>query len=681
MSDLFSAFGSDLGSALGGLGSGASDLLGTAGNVLSGLFGGAGGQTAQSTPAAAPQTAAQTADTTAADNSVIPPTVAAEAAVQGPQQPQQPQPQPQAPQDQQFAPQTAVNQLRRALSASQRGNPWQTGGPTPSPEVQNWENEGGGGRTPRPLPTQPSPGALGQLGTEGLVPHDPSVASDVGEDAVNTALGPQTASDAGVKGVAKGLGDLGGVKPGEGIEGLPTPSPSPLGLLRLLGPYGAGAAAGLGEMLPTPLNANEPDPAKAAITKGFTEYPDSANYPQYQPPPPAPDPGQRPDLAQRVPLDQTPQPPQRGDTTVKDPDTGRTIHVRKRPDGSFVPDHSVPTKKRGTPTPDTHRRGDDGISPMIRDAAGVSTGNPAMLMDLARLALPLMAMAFAGGGGGRGGFRGGRRGFGLVGPQLGRFGGHFGGRIGGQWPYHHPQFGWGMHRGWPGPGWLPMHPRHMQETFGGSPGMEWLGQLLGGGGGQNGEPQGGGRPQGVGSPSGGGGNGGADGTTPASQGPWSLSPFLSAVVGAESSGYNDGAPGQPRGGDNGQSTGYYNIKQPTWRRYGGTTDFPWRASPEEQTRVAMRIPVREFGPPTRAKLHAQFGQFPENMTLGQLADHYGGSNWTSDRTAALRGKTTTGGSTSPNPDGFASIPVPSDMFNPRPGAPAPQAAQGPQIGL
>jgi hypothetical protein len=310
----------------------------------------------------------------------------------------------------------------------------------------------------------------------------------------------------------------------------------------------------------------------------------------------------------------------------------------------------LPTKKGPLPTKtDEIPTGQDQPGSIQRDIHGVSHGVPPALGQLAQMAMPLLMMAMGGMGGGRG--RHGGRGFGGM--------GHPGGR--GMWPYHHPSFGWGMHGFHPGGGWRPMHPVHFRDMGGGGP-MSYAG----GGQGGTGNPQLDALLQGLGGQQGGGNQGqsgfgrpqggGLNWSQPQTQGPWSANPFLNTIVGAESSGRNSGAPGQGPGGDGGIARGYYNIQTPTWGEFAkgvpGAAQYTTadQAPPEIQTQVAMTIPAARFGDRTRAILHRQFGNFDERMTLGQLADQFGGKDWAANKPTPP-GAIATGGSKAPNPDG------------------------------
>ena len=332
--------------------------------------------------------------------------------------------------------------------------------------------------------------------------------------------------------------------------------------------------------------------------------------------------------------DQTPLPPSRPGaqpTQTADAGGGHDITVRKTgvndiggepkdptanlptvvPPGSAA--HPLPTHKPGaSPAP-----AGPATSSILKDISGVSTGSPTALADLAQAAkviaplLPMIAGMF--GGGGR------RRGFGRF--TGGRFMHGFGHLHGGQhpagrgaWPYHHPQFGWHMHGRPPGQGWLPLHPNDAQA-------------LVGGQGGQPGQDPNAPDPN---RPPKEGGSGGGSYTDPVG-GPWSGNSVYNTLVGAESGGRNDGAPGQPAGGDGGIARGYFNIQTPTWgdfaqkvpgaSRYQSADQAPY----EIQRAVANTIPVARFGDRTRRILHSKFGDFNERMTVGELAEQKGGN--------------------------------------------------------
>lgn len=222
--------------------------------------------------------------------------------------------------------------------------------------------------------------------------------------------------------------------------------------------------------------------------------------------------------------------------------------------------------------------------------------------------------------------------------------------------------------------------------MGGIP-LMMLASMFGGGGGMGGGPMGmGGGPQGWR----GGGNwrtsgGSGGGFGQPSQGPWSSNPFLSAIVSAESGG-NNGAVG-----DGGLAKGVFQFHDATWQHYAanvpGASQYASAAQAplEVQQQVAMSAPIREWGPETKRKLHAQFGQFDENMTIGQLSQQFGGPG--STNAAAKPGTVATGDSRAPNPSGNSSsssaaapAPVVQRDFSGNPlytGTPAPVAAAAP----
>lgn len=479
ITDLFSGASNSIGDALSSGAQGLGDFLGGAANTI-GSLAGSEGQAVASGMNAPATGAASAADTSSASNAAVPPDVASQYAVQGAptnQQNQNPQGPQQGGQGQgQYAPQSAVDQLRKALAGlsqrRQQANPWQTGGgQAPSLPIQNWENEGG---APAPQPRQPHPqfddNAVSNQDTEGgNVPADPGTASDVGQDAVNRALGPQTARDAGTNAVGNALGPgrnitvrprSGAVSPPAPDEQFPQAAPSPASVLGPLLQYGVGGP--VGAALPLIMSTS---PAQTGEFSGMGVG------------------GRGGEPGYGDPLQQYTAPSGQGGIgsdagatgdeggTVRDPQTGRPITVNKRGQ-PVLPTKTppLPTKKPGpSPAPQETQYAPPGRSQMINDVGGMQ-GVPPQLGDIARIALPLMMMAFSGMGGrrgfgGRGFGMGGRRGFG---PMFGRgFAGGFHHGRGGPWPYHHPQFGWGMHNRHPGQGWLPLSPRHAREMFGG----------------------------------------------------------------------------------------------------------------------------------------------------------------------------------------------------------------------
>jgi hypothetical protein len=247
--------------------------------------------------------------------------------------------------------------------------------------------------------------------------------------------------------------------------------------------------------------------------------------------------------------------------------------------------------------------------------------------------------------------------------------------------------GWQGFNHHPGGGWMPLHPKYMASMGGqvgggaaqaygdGSGGdMSQLAPILqalginvpGGGQGGQGGFQGGGRFGGQGGSSGGGGGSGGYGggndnySPPRGQGPWSGNPFLTTLVGAESGGDNN-AWGD-RG--NGNARGIYQIQDATWREFApgvqgaGNYATANQAPPDVQQAVASSIPVARFGPRTKRILHAQFGNFNDRMTVGQLSQQFGGGNRLGQGDTNVRGDhasppgtAPTGSTRGPNPGG------------------------------
>ena len=375
-------------------------------------------------------------------------------------------------------------------------------------------------------------------------------------------------------------------------------------------------------------------PADASIPPGAASQPTAAAAADGAP---AVDAQGNPVTAAGTPAADTPLPPSRpGDQTADAGQAARDITVNARktmeqpgqppqpqpdlptrvPPGSAA--HPLPTHKPGA-SPAPAPQG-PASSQILRDISGVSTGSPTALADLAQAAkviaplLPMLAGLF--GGGGR------RRGFGRF--TGGRFMHGFGHLHGGQhpmargaWPYHHPQFGWHMHGRPPGGGWLPLHPNDAQA-------------LVGGGGQDGQDPNQDPNAPDPNRPPKEGGSGGGSYTDPAA-GPWSGNSVYNTLVGAESGGRNDGAPGQPAGGDGGIARGYFNIQTPTWgdfkQNVPGASQYQSadQAPYEIQRAVANTIPVARFGDRTRRILHSKFGDFNERMTVGELAEQKGGN--------------------------------------------------------
>ena len=311
------------------------------------------------------------------------------------------------------------------------------------------------------------------------------------------------------------------------------------------------------------------------------------------------------------------------DITVQKPAPPQGMPPPQNEPGEVAPGGpALPTKKPTQPEAEQPESPQAAPQPtplpprILQDIAGTSTGAPTGLAELAQVAMMVLPLLMGGGGRrGRGGFRGmgGFRPFGARGGFHPTRGGH-------AWPYHHPQFGWHMHGGHPGPGWLPLNPSDAQALVGGGQGGQQGGQ-----GGQDPNAPDPNRPPKEG------GRGGGSYSDPVA-GPWSGNSVYNTLVGAESGGRNDGAPGQPAGGDGGIARGYFNIQTPTWHDFAqkvpGASQYQTadQAPYEIQRAVANTIPVARFGDRTRRILHSKFGNFDERTTVGQLADQKGGNN-------------------------------------------------------
>ena len=462
-----------------------------------------------------------------------------------------------------YAPPAAVSQLKALLKQLQTGKPAGPTGPVPT----------GGQNAPFALPTV----AAGETGTQSplrqLFSSQPAGASLPPVTPGET--GPQ--SPQGAPPLEGGVPNLPGVAPGE------TGPQSPQGA----------------------------DPGRPAV-----------------------DAQGNPVTAAGTPAADTPLPPARPGADQTADAGGGNITVRKGGQPSVglptrVPPGSaaLPTKKPGaSPAPASAPAG-PATSGILRDISGVSTGSPTALADLAQAAkviaplIPLFAGLFGGGGGRRGGhFHGGRF---MHGPG-GGFSGFRGGMNAmghlhngqhpmarGAWPYHHPVHGWHFHGSHPGPGWLPLNPTDAQGIVGGG------GSSGGGGASGSYDPNNPPKQTDPDAPY-------TGETEPSGDGPWKGNPFLSALVGAESGGHQ--GPGVR--GDGGLATGYYQIQTPTWGDFAprvpgaGGYKKAEDAPANVQQAVASIIPVARFGDRTRNMLHAQFGQFDERMTVGQLSERF-----------------------------------------------------------
>ena len=168
---------------------------------------------------------------------------------------------------------------------------------------------------------------------------------------------------------------------------------------------------------------------------------------------------------------------------------GRDITVQPKAQGMPAPQNepgevapggpALPTKKPTQP-PEVEQPAETEEPPqaampppprLLQDIAGISTGQPTGLAELAKVAMTLLPLiGMLGGGGGRRGHRPGFQGMRGFRP-FGAPGGFHPGRFGhpawrGAWPYHHPLHGWDMHPFHPGGGWLPLNPAFMQGLGG-----------------------------------------------------------------------------------------------------------------------------------------------------------------------------------------------------------------------
>lgn len=655
---------SDAGSQIGtGLSNffGQGGIGGQIGNIL-----GATGVGDGSTPSpAATSDVTQTVDPTGS--------IGAQASIDAGQPPPS-QTQTQNPQGQQGQDNSPVAQLTKALKAAQQrrqqqptqGNPYQTGGGAPpAPQVAQ-------GRAAPQANAISRPDAIGAgLYSPNIAPSDAVNAGLLDPSLIDPATGtinrnpspPQAPSPpppdprAGPAGEAAVRGALAQPEatftPPPQAPTLPAGGPSLGGLASMLPDALAapGAAAGMyfGPGMGTAETGELPPDQQRSYPKGTDpgSYPGSTDYPQAQPGKP------------QLPSDkgQTPTKKQYEDWLKK-------MGVDPKKAKKAADDAPLPTKK----PKEGERPPPVGNGNIMRDISG-GQGVPMMLGQLAQMALPIMLMlgasgAFGGGrrhggfGGRHGGFGGFRGGFD---GHRGGFGGHpgFGGRPGfGERPGFggfRPNRGFGGRDVIPGrrSSWLGYSP---QDPIAGNPELAQLLQSLGVGG-QNQNQQGG-----QGAPQGGDRGisrnpyeaGGGEGATP-SNGPWSINPFLSNIVGSESGGRNISVVDS----DGQMARGIYQFHDATWRamaaKVPGASQYSRAdlAPPEVQQAVALVTPFNQWGDRTRAAAHRQFGNFNENLTMGQLADQFGGTEW------AGRDKTKTGGSTEPNPDGNKTVSPPN----------------------
>jgi hypothetical protein len=414
----------------------------------------------------------------------------------------------------QFAPPSAVDALKKALTGlrqQQRQNPYafpnsnspmlNRAGRIPTDQVPNAPAEPDD-------PNAPSQFASAmEFSNDNPPPPQPNTIDPA--DAVRAGLrsnAPDTSGQFKIPGAAnenapsenfpaylKNLREGGGAAPAPAPEVPPQTPPSPLptggggggGILGTLAGLAPGSLGELAARMGGPLG----------VFLGSTSPAETGEMPQQtlgrSPSGPAPTP--------ELPKSEVLREGEGGPATTTAPVTGKKVETvdpkTKKPvdakTGQPLPTKTgkLPTKKGPQETPTGM---DQRVGPIMRDISGVSHGVPLPLGQLAQMAMPLLMMAMSGGFGGGGRHGGHGRGFGGM--------GHPGGR--GMWPYHHPNFGWGMHGFHPGGGWRPMHPVHFREMGGGGGGSNPLQQMmamqaLAGGGQQGGsgdrqQPQGGG---------------------------------------------------------------------------------------------------------------------------------------------------------------------------------------------
>lgn len=716
----------DFTDALSGAGSGGgsiSDLFSGMGNAFSSMFGG-GGVAQSSDPASL-------ANTSSATESVIDPSAAAQTALtagQGQNAPtqsqgQNPQGQSQNQQGQnQTAPQSAIDQLKKALTAlkqSQRENPYQIGGPTPSSLAagQNTRQLNRAARIPTgqvaPAPAAPPNPAdlpasdaqevamtdLGQGGGypyegasfdqeygPGLAPGGPRYNSEGASNDPEYGPGLKPGGPAypyegesNQPEYGPGQPDVGAPYP-EGPSyqpeygpGRPTPAlPAPGG------PTGQGQIAARGATLPSgpPSPGNWVGPFMIGAGRRFGMGPVASGIVQAL----HPDPLQQatgveaprtlgrspsgPPQEQPGPEDPTIQAggPGHGAATTTAPETGKPVETvdpkTKKPVDPKTGD-PLPTKKpHETPREEAPPSGE---GPLMRDVRG-GQSVPPLLGQLARIALPMLMMGLMGGfgGGGRG------RGFRRIGGRFGHPGG-MGGRN--YWPYHHPSFGWHVHGFHPGGGWRPMDPRHFQGIVGGGFG----GGPLGLGGGLGNAALGGGGPMGNqnGSPAGGpvGGRGGGEtwqpsdsqpaGNPDASGGTASADDVLSMIRQRESGGTNK-APWDNYDYPNSHASGYYQFEPATWRAVAQQSgDAEAQKYPEAYLAPqAVQDRMARFALQKYGP-NAEFTWAESGAKKGRPYPNVDPRSFASNQP----GHTKTGGDLAPNPDGNLA-PPPGVAVNP-----------------
>ena len=495
MSQFLGGGSSDPSAAPSGDGTGGSDL----GTILSSMgqaF--AGGGVGPSSPTATVDAVQQATDPTGS--------IGAQTAITGGQSPPQ-QTQTQNPQgpnqsgqggnQNQFAPPSAVEQLKRALQGltqQQRQNPYGFPANSPQSNADAGQNSPMLNRAARIPPASANPADLPSTNaqeTEFMNDNNAPPQSPAGidpADAVRAGLRSNAPDTSGQFQVPPAANEnappandfstyLNNLRKSGGFASPPPPldlgtqaDQGGLGglaaLARMLGlgPAATGAAIA---MKPTPAETGElPQQTLGRSPSGPAPTPET-------PPALGGGPGNEEEAPTGTPVTKAPLTGKKVETV--DPKTKKPVDPKT---GDPLPT-KPPTKKGPQETPTGY---DQNVGPIMRDMSGVSTGVPQGLGELAQMAMPLLMMALGGmGGRGRhGGFRGG--------------GFHPGGR--GMWPYHHPTFGWGMHGFHPGGGWRPMAPVHFRQMSGGGGGMnpQMISSLLGGqqGGDNPQAPQGGG---------------------------------------------------------------------------------------------------------------------------------------------------------------------------------------------
>ncbi|HEX3522853.1 MAG TPA: hypothetical protein VHT52_12285, partial [Stellaceae bacterium] len=431
---------SGVGSAFSGSGQGGGG--GGIGDAISSMFSGSAAPGQTTDPAQSFQQAVDPTGSVAASEAINPPGAAPSAASSQGQGGQQAQPPPKPAAQDDTGRQGALDEIRKLLTGQARGNPYQTGG--------------GGTVSEGPIqdPLMPSPplGAAGRIDTSGIPPRQPGSSlgltpGEANEPPAETqgalARSPRAAS-AGQNAVSTATQPEGGVPAvqqpeiGPGSAAAAGGVPALASALARGSPLGAAAAV----MQPTPAETGEL-PATAANIP-----PDQRNMPypgqQY-----AADPSlvaANPPAVQQPSRPVTPTPGDRtpiggGEGNKQESPTGResdpavaplskkqyedvlkgqgvsASEAKKRADASTPADRAraagaenLPTKKPSN-EPYYQQGGGPGTSNITRDRAGMQ-GVPAMLGQLAQLAMPLIGMAMSGGlggGGGRGRFHG--RGF------------------------------------------------------------------------------------------------------------------------------------------------------------------------------------------------------------------------------------------------------------------------------